>query len=179
MSLKIIEGDLIKLAKKGEFEAIAHGCNCFSSQSAGIAAVMSKHFRTDEFKSEKTDWKGAYNKLGTLDFEKLYTTKRTIETYFEDEIEDLNENYFTKLYVCNAYTQYKPGKNLDMVAFGLCLKKLNFAFKGKKLGVPLIGGGIAGGNPTTIIKYMKQFLVDVDLTLVLLPDMYKKIKKDL
>jgi O-acetyl-ADP-ribose deacetylase (regulator of RNase III) len=35
--MKEIKGDLIALAKQGEFDVIAHGCNCFVKMGAGIA----------------------------------------------------------------------------------------------------------------------------------------------
>ena len=35
--MKIIKGDLIKLALQGEFDVIVHGCNCFCTMGAGIA----------------------------------------------------------------------------------------------------------------------------------------------
>ena len=35
--IKYIKGDLIKLAQKGKFDIIAHGCNCFCTMGAGIA----------------------------------------------------------------------------------------------------------------------------------------------
>lgn len=35
--MKIIKGDLIKLALEGNFDVIIHGCNCFHTMGAGIA----------------------------------------------------------------------------------------------------------------------------------------------
>lgn len=41
---KEIKGDLIKLALEGEFDVIAHGCNCFCTMGAGIAVAMKNTF---------------------------------------------------------------------------------------------------------------------------------------
>jgi O-acetyl-ADP-ribose deacetylase (regulator of RNase III) len=38
--MKEIEGDLIDLAKRGHFDVVTHGCNCFCTMGAGIAPQM-------------------------------------------------------------------------------------------------------------------------------------------
>ena len=35
--MKIIQGDLLQLAKQGDFDVIIQGCNCFCTMGAGIA----------------------------------------------------------------------------------------------------------------------------------------------
>lgn len=35
--MKVITGNLIKLAINGDFDVIIHGCNCFCKMGAGIA----------------------------------------------------------------------------------------------------------------------------------------------
>jgi len=42
MKYQEIEGDLIKLAKQGEFDVITHGCNCHNIMGAGIALQMDR-----------------------------------------------------------------------------------------------------------------------------------------
>ena len=37
MNYKEIEGNLISLALAGNFDVIAHGCNCFCTMQSGIA----------------------------------------------------------------------------------------------------------------------------------------------
>lgn len=133
MKYQEIDGDLIKLALAGEFDVIAHGCNCFCLQKAGIAAQMSKTFNTSDYYLESSMYIGDINKLGQIECE-------------TDYIED-TEGYTTdkKITVINAYTQYQPGVNLDYEALTLCLRKMNHTFKGKHIGLPQIGCGIAGG----------------------------------
>ena len=43
--MKEIQGDLIKLAIAGEFNVIAHGCNCMQNMGAGIAKQIAKKFQ--------------------------------------------------------------------------------------------------------------------------------------
>jgi len=42
--LHAIKGNLITLAKKGEFDVIVHGCNCLNVMGAGIAKQIKKTF---------------------------------------------------------------------------------------------------------------------------------------
>jgi len=35
--MKIIKGDLIELIKKGYFDVVIHGCNCFCTMGSGFA----------------------------------------------------------------------------------------------------------------------------------------------
>ena len=42
--MKYIKGDLIKLALIGNFEVIAHGCNCMCTMGAGIAKTIKSEF---------------------------------------------------------------------------------------------------------------------------------------
>lgn len=77
------------------------------------------------------------------------------------------------LTVVNMYTQYGYGTDkvhLDYEALTLCLRKMNHIFKGKRVGLPLVGGGLAGGDTDVIKNIMEDTMADVDFTLVL----YKK-----
>lgn len=146
--MKIIEGDLIQKAFNHEFDVIVHGCNCFCVMSAGIAAQMSLHFGCNTFELERFKYRQDYHKLGQYEAQWL-----TVEG--------------EGLCVVNAYTQFYPGKDLSYAALELCLWKLNKEFKGLRVGLPLIGGGIAGGNVGVIANIMLKTLTDVDATLVL------------
>lgn len=132
MSYKEVNGDLIELALLGSFDVIAHGCNCFNLQGAGIAKQMDKIFNTTSFKLDDLKYKGDFNKLGQINF--IYLNLHRYEWSPKKD-----------LAVVNAYTQYHPGPNLDYEALILCLRKINHEFKGKHIGLPQIGCGIAGG----------------------------------
>jgi O-acetyl-ADP-ribose deacetylase (regulator of RNase III) len=169
--MKIIKGNLIELALNNQFDIIAHGCNCFCKQKSGIAKEMVKYFKTDNFTyfpKESLYFKGDINKLGTID----HFTGSVISKEFDIFISKDKEKRLT---VVNCYTQYRYGMNhpdgqyapFDYNAFRLCMRKINHIFAGKKVGLPLIGGGLAGGNHNIIKNIMKQELYNVDLTLVL------------
>lgn len=143
-----INGDLIALALGGKFDVIAHGCNCFCLQGTGIAKQMNEHFITNNswhFSLEhRTSHKGNINKLGQIQF-----------------------NRVNKVIVVNAYTQYQPGANIDYEALTLCMRKMNHEFKGKHIGLPQIGCGIAGGNWNTVREIIKKELKDCKVTVVI------------
>ena len=155
MHYQEIEGDLIKLAKEGKFDVIVHGCNCMSTMGAGIAPQMAKAFGVDEYPLESFTRKGDINKLGQ------------IEWFIERE--------GPIPFVVNAYTQYNYGRNhtdgdsnpFDYVAFTMCMRKLNHVFKGKHIGMPKIGAGLAGGDWEFIQQIFLRELKDCDVTVVI------------
>jgi O-acetyl-ADP-ribose deacetylase (regulator of RNase III) len=158
--MKEIKGDLIKLALEGNFDVIAHGCNCFCTMGAGIAPKMAKTFGCDEFKYERSIYKGDINKLGCIDYE-------------EGEIKDPQGLYFS-LFVINAYTQYYYGKNspgcerpLDYSALELCMRKINHTFAGKHIGLPKIGCGLAGGQWKIVKGIIEKEFSDCEITVVI------------
>lgn len=160
--MKIIKGDLIKLAEEGKFDVIAHGCNCFCTMSAGIAPQMARAFGCNYFTLEDPKTSGDINKLGQIDFIKY-------------ELED-SEGYSLNqyVYVVNAYTQYGFGRNhsngterpLDYTALELCFKKMNYIFKGKHIGLPWIGCGLAGGAKHLVERLIELCFTDCEVTIV-------------
>lgn len=154
MQYNEINGDLIVLARKGEFDAISHGVNCFSNMGAGIAVAMKREFGCDKFRLENPLTRGDINKLGQIDYENRGIGPDKILT------------------VINSYTQYVPSvqlKPLDYEALTLCMRKINHTFKGKRIGLPRIGAGLAGGDWMRIKEIIKTELVDCDVTIVMKP----------
>lgn len=145
--MKIIKGDLIKLALNKEFDIIAHGCNCQSVQKAGIAKQMDIAFGTSTFPME-ISWDGPkINKMGCIDVQKKI----------------VNDQY--PLLIANCYTQYKPGKPspgsnipLDYDALRLCMRKLNYIYEDMVLGLPMIGCGLAKGDWNRVYDVFEEEL---------------------
>ena len=150
-----VEGDLIALAKEGKFDVITHGCNCMCTMGAGIAPQMAKAFGVDQYSLESSAHVGDMNKLGQ------------IEWYVERE--------GPIPFVVNSYTQYNYGRNhadgdatpFDYVAFTLCMRKMNHIFKGKHIGMPKIGAGLAGGDWELIQQIILKELKDCIVTIVI------------
>lgn len=156
--MKIVKGDLIKLALQGEFDYIAHGCNCFNRQKSGIAKQMVATFGTDKFEME--NWlAGAINKLGCNDGRMFRVDGKYAHP-------DNNGN----LGVLNCYTQYNYGRDgkryVDYDALRLCMRKLNHEFAGSKIGLPKIGCGLAGGDWAVVRGIIEEELKNCDVTIV-------------
>lgn len=149
--MKIIEGDLIELALDGEFDVIAHGCNCYCNMGGGIAATIAYLFPVALIADMKTHV-GDSNKLGT------YTSANIKSHKCEHE--------FT---IINAYTQdeYTRDKtDVDYKALRSCFKAIKRDFSGKRIGYPLIGAGLAGGDWNLISKIIDEEFEGEDHTLV-------------
>lgn len=168
MNYQEIEGDLIKLALQSKFDVIAHGCNCFCTMDSGITVQMAKVFHCNDFPLEMPSLKGDFNKMGQLNFEKVFI--------YEEKVLDMSilpEKPFTEthsLIVVNAYTQYgfgNPKGDLDYEALTLCLRKMNAYFRKKHIGLPMIGAGKAKGDWTRIKKIIQEELKDCDVTIVI------------
>lgn len=146
--LRMIKGDLITLAKKGEFNVIIHGCNCCNSMSAGIASQIKKHFRM------------AY----TVDQETIKNDKSKLGTYSMADCGNV--------IVINAYIEYKYGKKgkiqrMNYEALRDVLHKVAHDFPDKKIGIPKIGTGYGGGKWSIIQDIIYSELGD-NVTVVLL-----------
>lgn len=160
---KEVKGNLITLALKGEFHAIAHGCNCFCTMGAGIAVEMAHHFDCNNpeiYNLESPELSGNINKLGMIQANAF----RVKNIHFEGVVA-----------IINAYTQYGFGKNhsdstkapLDYEALTLCLRKINHDFRDLEIGLPQIGCGLAGGDWKKVKKIIKKELKDCYVTVVI------------
>lgn len=174
-----VEGDLIKLALEGKFDVISHGCNCFSNMGSGIAPQMVKAFCADRpmygFSLESKDgkYKGDINKLGQIQFAELVILDngQVLTNWLEDRI----PRGSVKLIVVNSYTQFGYGRNhtngsdipLDYDALTLCMRKMNHQFKGKHIGLPMIGAGLGGGDWKRIKAIIQAEFKDCDVTVVI------------
>ncbi len=136
--LKHTKGNLLDLAEAGEFDVIVQGCNCFNTMGGGIAREIRERYPQAMIADNETV-KGDYNKLGN------WTEARA------------NVAGFT---IINAYTQFNMSTGEDVfeyVAFALILQKLEKAFGDKKIGLPYIGMGLAGGKKEVIIPMIEYF----------------------
>lgn len=153
--MREVDGNLIDMALEGHFDVIAHGANCFCTMGAGIAKEIKERIPDAWFADQQTS-KGSIMKLGCYTFA------------------DLEVNNRGWVRIINAYTQYKYGKNhkdgieqpVDYEAITLVMRKINHDYKGKLIGLPKIGAGLAGGDWNRIKKIIETELTDVDVTIV-------------
>lgn len=149
MELKSAKGDLIKMALEGQFDIIGHGCNCFCTMGKGIAKGIKQHF-PDAYKADLQTEKGDRKKLGTITFAEQHG-----------------------VIVVNCYTQHGyarqhgPGPHVNYEAIRGCMQEIKKRFSGKRIGLPLIGCGLAGGDWGVASKIIEEELAGEDVTIVL------------
>lgn len=146
--MKTVEGNLIIKALEGEFDVIAHGCNCHNMMGSGIALAIATAF-PQAYVADRLTTKGDINKLGTM----TLTRAKKVDAKGSFDI-------------ANLYTQYDPGRDLDYTALRLCLKKLALTYPGCKIGLPKIGCGIAGGNWEVVKIIISEEMLGCDVTIV-------------
>jgi len=154
---KVIQGDLVKLAKEGKFDVIVQGCNCFAVMGAGIAPQIAKAFGGEKDLVRQVDFNfpiavGSEDRLGNY-------------SYLQTE----------EVLVINAYTQYSTGgrrvgkPDVDYDAISEVFQKLNEDLQDHtplSIGIPLIGCGLAGGNWEIVESLINEATPNLNITLV-------------
>lgn len=135
--LNVIKGDLLALGKDNTFDIILHGCNCFNVMGGGIAAQIAQQF-PDAHLADQETVRGDAGKLGT------YTIGMD-----------------GRLVILNCYTQYGISRDgadvFEYTAFQRVLEKIQYRFGKWRIGLPLIGMGLAGGDAERIIPMIEAF----------------------
>jgi ribA/ribD-fused uncharacterized protein len=150
-------GNLLEMAKNGEFDVIIHGCNCYKTMGAGIAKYIKQDF-PEAFEADQKTAYGDKNKLGN----------------FSEVTVIRNGNTFV---VINAYTQHRYGggvDNFEYDTFPKLLTAIKEKYGDKRIGLPLIGCGLAGGDEPRILKMIKEQFEGVNYKLVEI-DINKKL----
>lgn len=142
-------GDLIALAKAGEFDVIVHGCNCQCAMDAGIAKQIKAEFPA-AYAADCATPKSA-DKLGQISTAQI----------------DCNGHALT---VVNAYTQAHwrgSGVLADYDAIRLAMRRIKTQFSGRRIAYPKIGAGLARGDWSRIARIIDEELAGETHTLVL------------
>jgi hypothetical protein len=120
---------------------------------------------------EMETWGPTIEKLGCIDYETVVLGENAIWSLLDAK----NNRNEPELTVVNSYTQNYYGKNhsdgvskpLDYEALTLCMRKINSTFRGKHIGMPKIGAGLAGGDWNRIKKIIQTELKDCKVTIVI------------
>jgi O-acetyl-ADP-ribose deacetylase (regulator of RNase III) len=147
--MRTVKGDLLKLAAAGEFDVIVHGCNCYHTMGAGIAKSIKQRF-PEAFAADLETEMGSRAKLGS----------------FSSAAVDCDGRELT---IVNAYTQLDMGGgriNVDYDAIRSVFRKIKSTFTGKRIGYPMIGAGLAGGDWNVISRIINEELDGENHTLV-------------
>ena len=147
--MRVIRGDLLKLALDGEFDVIVHGCNCQCEMGKGIALAIKQQF-PEAYAADCATEKGSRSKLGSFSSARVERDGR----------------FFV---VVNAYTQFDwrgPGVKADYEAIRTVMRSIAAAFAESRIGYPKIGAGLAGGDWAVISPVIDEELNGLDHTLV-------------
>ena len=149
--MNFLDGDLLDLAEKGEFDVIVQGCNCKCTFGSGLARQIKERFYPAymaDLETKSLDDK----KLGTYSKAKFCLKKGL------------------SFYIVNAYTQYDFGQDnkdrFNYDAFRKICIQLKDEFHGSRFGFPKIGAGLAGGNWERIFNIIKEELEGENITIV-------------
>ena len=153
--LKYKVGCLIEAAKQGDVNFIAHQTNCFCRMANGIAPQIAQAFPEAEDADYRTK-SGDTNKLGGV-------------TY------GCNEKHGVT--VANLYSQYRwgtDGRKTNYGALGRCLAQLSDDLMdvrdGVRLGLPLIGCGLGGGDWKKVSELIEKHLNIFEPTIYVLTE---------
>ena len=166
--MKVIVGNIVTLAKLGDFDVVIHGCNCFCTMGSGVARAIRDAF-PEAYRIDQYTVCGDKNKLGTIS---VATVKADMGVY-NGQGKDFS--------IVNAYTQYNYGRvkrqYVSYDAVQMCFKKIKEIFGGKhkKFAFPMIGAGLGGGDWTTIGSIIDEELQGEDYTLVVLSESDKEM----
>lgn len=154
--MKQITGNLLDKFDDGDFQIIVHGCNCHNAMDGGIAAQIAGRYPKVEATDTAT-YQGDISKLGTIQL--VWLSQRWLSWFFMPKI------------VINAYTQYDPGRDGNLLAIEqtfLAIEKLiyNKGWTDMKIGIPAIGCGIAGLEWSQVERRIDAICGDLDITLV-------------
>ena len=143
------KGNLIDLAEAGDFNVIVQGCNCFNTMGGGIAREIRERYPMCAEIDRLTE-SGEYMKLGNWT--------------------EFDQGTFL---ILNAYTQYNMSTGEDVfeyAAFMLIIQKIIHQFGDKRIGLPYIGMGLAGGDKELIlsqIEYLAEKIAEKGGTVTL------------
>lgn len=142
--MKEIYGNLIDLAEQGRYDVIVHGCNCQNVMGAGIAKEIKRRYRM-AWEVDCSAFRNRLNDLGMISVVGV-----------------------GKFHIVNAYTQQTIGTGLqtNYAAIRKCFKKIKELFSGKRIGFPLIGCGLGGGEWHIVERIIEEELKGEDFELV-------------
>ena len=148
--LNIVQKDLIKAFKENEINVLIQQCICFHTLIAGLAKSIKLEYPEILNVDLATPY-GDKNKLGTF-------------SYITPERKNISQTG----YIINLYGQYRYGKGLqtDYDAQRTGFKNIVEFLNNRgpvdtiKIGLPLIGCGLAGGDWNIVQQIIQEEIVD-------------------
>jgi O-acetyl-ADP-ribose deacetylase (regulator of RNase III) len=149
--MKIVIGDLIKMALDGQIDVVVQGCNCYCRMKRGIAKTIAETF-PEAVAADNATSLGDKNKLGSCSMAM-----------------HIHQSHI--IHIVNAYTQYHwegDSKEIlvDYDAIRSCMEIVKRYYPRSRIGIPLIGAGLARGDWSVIERIILEELGDLDVTIV-------------
>jgi O-acetyl-ADP-ribose deacetylase (regulator of RNase III) len=158
--IKVIRGDLVKLAQQGNFDVVVHGTNCFCSINPKSLSARVRQAWPPVYYADCQTSRGDQDKLGT----------------FTRAIGHLPSG---NIAVVNAYIMFEKQtkRNIETVNYAAlreCLKNIAKMYAGQRIGMPLIGAGWnGGGDEDTCCDVIEETMENCLVTIVKEPDDYE------
>ena len=157
--MKEVRGDIITLLKKKKIDVLIHGCNCMGIMGKGLAKQIKETFPEAYKIIKKGNYPGminavliedsfivnAFTQINIGKASKKYTSLTPINNY-KEELEDTEENRY--IFIRES------------------LKKLKKHFSHLKIGIPMMGAGLAGGNWGIIKNIIEEELIGCNVMIV-------------
>lgn len=153
--MKIINGNILDLAREGKFDLIVHGCNSEQIFGAGLALEIKNEF-PEAYEADLADDREPEEKLGTISGIKVKTVT--------------SEGKEHKFYLLNGYTQLHArgyGVLADYDAIRSVFSTIATHFPNARIAYPKIAAGKARGDWDVIEDIIEEELYGLDHTLVL------------
>ena len=149
--LTYIEGDLVKAFENGEVDVLVHGCNCYCTMGAGIARQIKNKFP----KAFQRDLEFDAN------FEKKSDKLGKFSTAYVERPEH-NSGWIINAYTQDTYWDVERMLSYDAIRiiFDTLKQKVHPTHK---IGIPLIGCGLACGDWKIVSKILEEIFVDREI----------------
>lgn len=168
--MKYIIGNLIDLAIQGEFDVIAHGCNCFKNFGLGLALEIKR--KLPEAYQADLDFKNPTLGKISIGFDH-YENIAIVNCYTQYNVgKPHHETNRTKYPFDTAETRYEAIKSCMSQLKSFCTSKFfdnnsdTTLIPNTKIGLPLIGCGLAGLEWSKVSKIISEELNEMDVTVV-------------
>ena len=135
-------GDVLKALRDGQVDVVAHGVNCSGGFGSGIAKQIAEQFpivRNYYMKAfREGDWY-----LGKIQEVRIPMTNK--DTHKKRIINCATQQFYGKL------PESQPnGRYCDYDAIRVCMRQLANHYKDLRIGMPMIGAGLANGDWSVI-----------------------------
>jgi len=134
--MKLVYGDIIDELETGNYDAVAHGCNCMGTMGAGVAKVLNEYTGGLLLSKDRETILGDVNKLGS--YSVLYGFASPIYNLYT-QFASIQRQRGQNVVVHWASVEKALMAMIGDIQTNLCVSEANVL-------IPKIGCGLAGGH---------------------------------